>query len=588
MPLKSVLTILFCAIIFSLGVSPENIMAVSTNSLANSSTFSKHTNTYETEWERMLKTNSFVDMKKGAIAMHYKHYPAAANFFAKGVIKNPKEPMAYVYLGGALYWMGQVDQAMAEFRHALKLDPKNAPAYQLMAIAYAWKGDMDEALKNFKLAEKYDPTKADNLMDIGSVYFAKQNYTKALDYFRKAIEQDKRHPLFRYQIATLYEIMGRDKQAEKEFKRAITLFRYYQDAALSLATLYEKMGNKKEAEKYYKRAIWLKPGDSIARLRYTNLLLDSSDSEKLRKIIQPAFYLSPNDDNGIKLSFAYSGGKAKGEREQQLERFKQNISKISANENVEIDTEIVLYPKLDITKAEKKEVETSTQKSKTEKENNFQKAYKENQKQNAKNSYSIKRQFFIPANLPEDYRQKQIQNVVDEISSALKETETFKDSHVSISVKSQGMGGSGGLDGKGSGSTTSNSTTPKYSVKGGKAAYNPRVVGNELGLWVMGRGWLKFAYDIVNDVEEKALENKTAENYLVLGLNYLVLGEGYGAYENFLLAIKKGAKIEGYLGAGAAQIIMGDENLAIKFYKKVLEIDPKNKIASKNLQWLHK
>ena len=49
-------------------------MAVSTNSLANSSTFSKHTNTYETEWERMLKTNSFVDMKKGGSSLALAHF----------------------------------------------------------------------------------------------------------------------------------------------------------------------------------------------------------------------------------------------------------------------------------------------------------------------------------------------------------------------------------------------------------------------------------------------------------------------------------------------------------------------------------
>lgn len=570
---KLILTTILVAIIFLVFPS-ENIIAVSTT------TNSKPT-TYETEWERLLKSNSYVDMQKGAIAMHYKHYPAAANFFAKGVIKNPKESMAYVYLGGALYWMGQVDQAMAEFRQALKLNPKNASAYQLMGIAYAWKGDMNNALTSFLLAEKYAPKKADNLMDIGSVYLAKQNYTKALDYFRKAVEEDKRQPLFRYQIATLYEIMGRDKKAEEQFKKAITLFRHYQDASLSLAVLYEKMDNTKNAEKYYKKSIRLKSGDSIARLRYANLLLDKNQTEQLKEILQPAFYLSPNDDNGLKLSFAYSGGKAKNNRQNQIDRLKKSISKIPSNSNIEIDTEIILYPKLDITKAEKKEVETSKSK-----ENNFQKAYKKRQHQNIEQSYSIKRQFFIPANLPEKMRDQQIENILSEIDIALKETEMFKDSHISISVGSQSVGG-GGLDGKGSGASSNNST-PKYSVKGGKAAYNPRVVGNELGLWVMGKGWLKFAYDVVYDIEEKILENPTAENYLVLGLCYLVLGEGQGAFESFSMAIKKGAKIEGYLGAGASQVVLGDEKMAIEFYKKVLELDNKNKVASKNLKWLEK
>lgn len=579
MQVKAISITIFVAIIFSVFLS-ENIIAVST-----ATTYQPKTK-YETEWDRLLKSNSYVDMQKGAIAMHYKHYPAAANFFAKGVIKNPKEPMAYVYLGGALYWMGQVDQAMAEFRQALKLDPKNAAAYQLMGIAYAWKGDMDNALTSFLLSEKYNPTKADNLMDIGSVYLAKQNYTKALDYFRKAVEQDKRHPLFRYQIATLYELMGRDKQAEEQFKKAIKLFRHYQDATLSLAVLYEKMNNTEGAEKYYKKSIRLKPGDSVARLRYVNLLVDENKTEEIQKILEPAFYLSPNDDNGLKLSFAYSGGQAKNNRQNQIDRLKKSISKIPADSNISIDTEIVLYPKLDITKAEKKEVETLKPKSEN-KDNNFQKAYKEQQQNNVEQSYSIKRQFFVPANLPEKMRDKQIENILSEIDTALKETETFKDSHISISVGSSKVG-SGGLDGKGSGETSNNNTTPKYSVKGGKAAYNPRVVGNELGLWVMGKGWLKFAYDVVYDIEERTLENPTAENYLALGLCYLTLGEGRGAYESFSQAIKKGAKIEGYLGAGASQVVLGDEKLAIKFYKKVLALDSENKVARKNLEWLEK
>ena len=55
-----------------------------------------------TVWDKIMQDQSRTDMRRGLMEMGLSRYAEAQNSFAKAVIKNPKDPMAFLLLGAAL------------------------------------------------------------------------------------------------------------------------------------------------------------------------------------------------------------------------------------------------------------------------------------------------------------------------------------------------------------------------------------------------------------------------------------------------------------------------------------------------------
>ena len=166
---------------------------------------------------------------------------------------------------------------------------------------------------------------------------------------------------------------------------------------------------------------------------------------------------------------------------------------------------------------------------------------------------------------------------LDRIFSSLNETleNASKDYDVKLSIR----GGSAVADS----ASLQNNATPNS-----KAEYNPYMVGNDMGLWVAGKGWVKYVQEALPEVEN-ALKNGTAADYMLYGLAALTLGEGQEALEAFtsayMQAFAKGDKNLqeiALLGRGTAYIILGLEDEALEQYEAALNLNPENKIALEN------
>jgi tetratricopeptide (TPR) repeat protein len=120
-----------------------------------------------------------------------------------------------------------------------------------------------------------------------------------------------------------------------------------------------------------------------------------------------------------------------------------------------------------------------------------------------------------------------------------------------------------------------------------KAVYDPRIVGNDMGLWVMGRTWLGFVEEAQEDLRETP--SCPADNTcdLLRGLAGLALGNAPAAHHYFEQAAGQDTQdVLALLGLGTAQIIADDDQQALAFYRQALEKDPHNKVAAKNLKVL--
>ena len=546
--------------------------------------------TYPTYWESLMKEQSKENLRQGLGDLAAARYKEAAQIFAKAVVKNPEEPFTHIFLGISLYWQGQVDPAIAEYLSALKLDDKNPEAHQLLGIAYAWQGKVQEALKCFQNALKYAPNRPDTHMNLGSTYAALAKYDEALYHFRTATDLDKYNPLYFYQLGSLLEILGRDNAAKDSFKKALTLYPSYEEALLSLAVLEEKLGHKNKAEINYKKALRLKPGDSVARARLLNLLLENGKTKDILSLIPQGFLISPLEGGGLALSLSYSGA---GEQQNnfatksnnnsqalpqqfknpQLESFKNRLKKVPAERQLNIEVEISLEPKQ----------KPNILKENTNKEgvqSAFANAVLEQEK--ALNTTTFERSFILISS-EEDTRQNQLENIFKGLNNILQNA--GQNYNVKMALKAA-------TPTQDPNSLKQAETGPSSlsTMRNSKAGYNPYMVGNDMGLWVAGKGWIRFMEDILPTATNRFEQNQNFENAIVLALINLTLGQGSEALKNLEIAKTKAQtgqeKSLVNLAKGTAFVVMGDEARAKQFYAMALEYDAENKIIKSNIEIL--
>ena len=520
----------------------------------------------QTVWDRIMLEQSVSDMRRGMGEMAAAKYQEASNSFAKAVIKNSKDPLPYLLLGASLYWAGKVDDAVSEYKEALRHDPNNPMAYQLLGIASGWKGNFKEAKHYFLQAYKLDPDKADTNMNLGSIYTQEQNWDKALEHFRRAVELAPQEPLFHYQLGTLYEQLGRDEMAEDSFKKALHYFSRYEDAQLSLGALYEKMGRMSEALKYYKKAVKTKPGDFVARLRYALLLVKQGDVALARKIIEDAFAITRFKQDGLALNAVYRGSGVDAQSfEKQIEDFKQNLERISPSKaiNIEVDMEflpLVTSPKQTPRKAE------SLQEA-------YERLHFSQFDDPQDNSPRIFRRSFTLVAADEEKRQTQINELTEGLRAAVAQADGKHQVNLSLQGRTMDFNSPSAL-------TQNRTTAPR-------AVYDPRIVGNDMGLWVMGRTWVGFVHEAQEELQESTQCSTDNTCDLLRGIAGLALGNAGSAAQFFERAQAQNAQDAlALLGLGTAEVIAGNDEKAVAFYQRALEADSTNKVAQKNLKVL--
>ncbi len=521
-----------------------------------------------TVWDQMMQDQARSDMVRGLREMNFARYKDAQNSFAKAVIKNPKDPMGFLLLGAALYWSGKVDEAMSEYREALHLDPQNALAYQLLGIAYGWKGDLPQAQDYFQKSYELEPDKADTNMNLASTYAAQKEWDKALEHYRRAVELAPQEPLYHYQLGALYERMGRDEQAEASFKKALSLFWGYEDAMLSLGALYEKMGDDSSALKYYKKAVRTKPGDFVARLLLAKLYYQQKEPAKAREVLDGAFSIVRFKQEGLALNAVYSSsGRTAEDFAKEIESFRKNLSRVPASKDVNIEVGLEYTP---LVKPQDKQPAKSS--------GAFEQAYQKLRSSSALPGpqdtlpMAFKRSFVLTSG-SQAQREAQINEFISGLEQAVKQGEGKYDVTLSLQGRTLDYASPQAL-------TQNNSSAPR-------AAYDPRMVGNDMGLWVMGKSWLALVKDALDDLSGAEAGLGKEENALLTGLAYLVAGDGTQAAQYFEAARQAAAADDlPLMGLGTAAVISGKDEDAKNFYTRALEMNPKNKTAKKNLEIL--
>jgi tetratricopeptide (TPR) repeat protein len=108
------------------------------------------------------------------------------------VKKSPFKARTYDHLGLAYHRIGDIDNAILQYKKSLSLNPFQAGVHNNIGISYYEKGLVDKAINHFKHAIEINPSHADAHYNLGVAYGDKGLIELANEEIRKGIELRKR------------------------------------------------------------------------------------------------------------------------------------------------------------------------------------------------------------------------------------------------------------------------------------------------------------------------------------------------------------------------------------------------------------
>jgi eukaryotic-like serine/threonine-protein kinase len=159
-----------------------------------------------------------------------------------------------------------IDSAIAEFQHALKIDPGYAAAHAQMGMAYVLKyrdykdaGLIELGRQECKTTADLDSHSPLASLCMGTVQLTIGEYENAAISFRSAVDQDPSNDEAYGSLALAYERLGRTVQAEDAYKQAIAARPKYAVGYDRLAIFYSHRARYDEAGQQLLKAVQLAP-----------------------------------------------------------------------------------------------------------------------------------------------------------------------------------------------------------------------------------------------------------------------------------------------------------------------------------------
>ena len=128
----------------------------------------------------------------------------------------------YISLGSAFYDNEDYKNALVVYRRALELEPNNSKIHCNLGYLHWGMGDLDEAIKEYKLSIKYDPMYDIAHNNLGVIYLDDLvQIQDAIDCFSNAIECNPNYALAYYNLGRCYALKGENIEAAKYFQNAM-------------------------------------------------------------------------------------------------------------------------------------------------------------------------------------------------------------------------------------------------------------------------------------------------------------------------------------------------------------------------------
>jgi tetratricopeptide (TPR) repeat protein len=289
-----------------------------------------------------------------------------------GCTRNPQsEKQRYLKSGIQYLQKGKYEEAILQFRNALKLDPRYADAYYQLAQAYESEHDYNSAYNAIRQAVALDANRVDLRLSLAEIYVLGRQYANAEEEATLVLKKDpnsaaayrvlasaqlaegkkeaaiaaflklmqlKPEDLTTYGSAGIVEMsLNKNVDAEKHFRAAVDRGPHFLQGYLNLAGFYRRTGRLADAERVLESGIGKNPESTALRLAQADLLFSEQKPELAERALE-----SIRKSNSKSAAVALSLGNfyfSRGAADKALEEYRRGAA-IDPH-NVEIQNQMV-------------------------------------------------------------------------------------------------------------------------------------------------------------------------------------------------------------------------------------------------------
>jgi protein O-mannosyl-transferase len=182
----------------------------------------------------VTKNNYAVPANLGIVYSRRGQLDEAIREYREALRLNPFYALAHYNLGNALFQKGQVDEAIQHYQESIRLLPMYVEPYNNLGLALAQKGQTDEAIRQFKQAVHLKPDDADVHYNLGAALGRRGQLDEAIRHYEEALRLKPDRAEAHNNLGAAFYKQGRTAEAIRHFQEALRLQPDYGDARRNL------------------------------------------------------------------------------------------------------------------------------------------------------------------------------------------------------------------------------------------------------------------------------------------------------------------------------------------------------------------
>jgi VWFA-related protein len=146
----------------------------------------------------------------------------AAQLYRRELEHTPNDTVLWKQAGTVYFLASQMDQAVAAYEEAIRLQPEDAESHYMLGIIRATT-DVEYAIRDFREAIRLNPENVKYHFDLGRALAQIKDYEASIEAFREAARLDPEDGESHASMGIVLEQIGEIEEAVQEYRKALTL-----------------------------------------------------------------------------------------------------------------------------------------------------------------------------------------------------------------------------------------------------------------------------------------------------------------------------------------------------------------------------
>jgi len=229
----------------------------------------------------------------------------------------PNDADTLFNLGNIQKDIGQFNDAMMNYRRALKLKPDFAEGHNNLGLVLRSIGQIEDGMESFRKALKIKPDLSEALNNLGNSFKELGNLEEAIKYYQQALKIKPNYAEAHNNLGLALKEMGKTEVALSNFRSALQIKPDYAEAHNNLGNALKEVGDLAAAAESYRKALAIKPNHTEILTNLGNALKDLDQTDEAAEIYKRALEIDPAYDKamlGVSQLYAISGKMADAEK----------------------------------------------------------------------------------------------------------------------------------------------------------------------------------------------------------------------------------------------------------------------------------